>query len=105
MADLGLENFDVTGDFDITKIDDALSQVNSTRSSIGAKTNALEYGINYNYQASEAATSAQSRLEDLDIEKAVTEQKKKETLNNYQLMMQRRQREDEENNTRRLFTT
>ncbi len=105
LSDMGLEDFDVTGDFDITKIDKALEQVNSSRSAIGAKTNALEYGINYNHRASQEATSARSRLEDLDVPKAVTEQKKKETLNIYQMMMQKRQREDEENNARRLFTS
>ncbi len=101
---LGLEDFDVTKDFDITKIDKAMEAVNSTRSAIGAKTNALEYGIRYNNNASEQTTSAQSRLEDLDIAKAVSSKKKNEVLNQYKLMMQKRQQDDNENKSRSLFS-
>ena len=103
LSDLGLANFDVTGSFDISKIDDAMDLVSNTRGNIGAKTNALEYGINYNYQAAENTTAAQSRLEDLDIPTAVSEQKKQELLNNYQLTMQQRVQQNQEEGVRRLF--
>ena len=102
---LGIADFDVTGDFDISTIDNALEAVTSTRSAIGAKTNALEYGINYNTNAALETTSAQSRLEDLDIAKAVSEKKKKETLEQYQLMMQRRRQDDEQTQSNRLFAS
>ena len=41
--------------------------------------------------------SSRSRLEDLDIAKAISEQKKQETLNEYQIMMQKKREEDEQN--------
>ena len=100
---LGISDFDVTGEFDISKIDSALEAVTSTRSAIGAKTNALEYGINYNTSAQLASESSQSKLEDLDIAEAVSEKKKQEVLNMYQLMMQKRKQDDEQSQYTRLF--
>ena len=101
---LGIKDFDVTKpDFNIDDIDKALQAVNDTRSSIGAKTNALEHGINYNYNAAENTTAAQSRLEDLDIPKAVTDLKKKETLDTYQVMMQRMKQDNERAQSAQLF--
>lgn len=100
---LGISDFDVTGEFDISKIDSALEAVTSTRSAIGAKTNALEYGINYNTSAQLASESSQSNLEDLDIAEAVSEKKKQEVLNMYQLMMQKRKQDDEQSQYTRLF--
>ena len=101
---LGIRDFDVTsGNFSVEDIDNALEKVSDTRSSIGAKTNALEYGINYNYNAAENTTAAQSRLEDLDIPKAVTELKKKETLDTYQVMMQKMRQDNERASSNQLF--
>ena len=103
LKELGIEDFDVTKDFNIEDIDKAIEKVDSTRSSIGAKTNALEYGINYNYNAAENTTAAQSRLEDLDIPRAVTELKKKETLDTYQVMMQKMRQDNERSQSNQLF--
>lgn len=102
---LGIKDFDVTGDFNIDDIDNALKTVSDTRSSIGAKTNALEYGINYNNNTAENTTAAQSRLEDLDIPKAVTDLKKKETLDTYQVMMQKMKQDNERSQSNQLFGT
>ena len=82
LSALGIEGFDVTKDFDLSKITDAIDKVSESRSSMGAQTNAL---------------SSRSRLEDLDMMQAITEQKKQETLNQYQLMMQKRREEEEQN--------
>ncbi len=97
LADLGIEGFDVTKSFDLSKITDAIDKVSERRSSMGAQTNALESAIRYNDYAAENTLSSRSRLEDLDIAKAISEQKKQETLNQYQLMMQRRREQDEQN--------
>ncbi len=104
LEELGIKDFDVTkGDFDIADLDKALESVDKTRSNVGAKTNALEYGINYNYNAAENTTAAQSRLEDLDIGPAVTELRKKETLDTYQAMMQKMRQDNEQNQNNQLF--
>ena len=100
---LGIADFDVTGDFDISKLDDALSKVSSTRSSMGAQSNALSYAYNYSTNTRMNTTAAQSRLEDLDYPQAISEQKKKETLQEYMLFMQHRKQQDENTRMRALF--
>lgn len=97
LSALGIEGFDVTKDFDLSKITDAIDKVSEARSNMGAQTNALESAIRYNDYAAENTLSSRSRLEDLDMMKAITEQKKQETLNQYQLMMQKRREEEEQN--------
>lgn len=92
---LGIEDFDVTGDFSIQTIDDALSKVSSNRSVIGAQSNALDYTISYNSQASINLTSAVSRLEDADIATVASELNKQKQLQSYQLIMQKKQQEQE----------
>ncbi len=98
LADLGIEGFDVTKDFDISKISDAISKVSESRSNMGAQTNALESTIRYNDYAAENTLSSRSRLEDLDMAKAISEKKKQETLNRYQIMMQKMREQNEQNN-------
>ncbi len=100
---LGLTDFDVTKDFDLQTIDNALEQVSTARASVGAQTNALSYTMNYNNIASENTTSALSSLADLDMPKAISEQKKNELLETYQLMMQKRKQEDEETSKKQLM--
>lgn len=95
LSSLGIADFDVTKNFDIQSIDDALNKVSRDRSTAGAQSNALEHAINYNSQASYNTASAQSRIEDLDYPKAVSEQKKEELLNTYSVMMQKKQQENE----------
>lgn len=97
LADLGIEGFNVTKDFDLSKITDAISKVSESRSQMGAQTNALESAIRYNDYAAENTLSSRSRLEDLDMAKAISEKKKQETLNQYQIMMQKKREEDEQN--------
>lgn len=99
---LGLNGYDVTGKFDISVIDKALERVSESRSSMGAATNALGYASNYNSNASLQLTSAQSRIEDLDIPKAISEQKKNETLNTYKNAMLRKQMDQNSLMTRML---
>lgn len=100
---LGIKDFDVTGDFNLKTIDDAMKKVSEMRSSAGAQSNALDHAYAFNQLASYNTTAAQSRLEDLDIPKAISEMKKQETLNNYQMMMKKKQMEDQQNAQLRLF--
>ena len=103
LADLGIEGFDVTKNFDLNKITDAISKVSESRSRMGAQTNALESTIRYNDYAAENTLSSRSKLEDLDMAKAISEKKKQETLNQYQLMMQKKREQDQANSTLSLF--
>ncbi|MBO4901266.1 MAG: flagellin FliC5 [Lachnospiraceae bacterium] len=100
---LGIDGYDVTGKFDITRISDAIDKVNESRSEIGAKTNALEYTINRNELTAENTMAARSQLADLDIPQAISEQKKNQVLDDYQMMMQRQKMKDEEEMALGLF--
>lgn len=80
---LGIADFDVTKDFDLTQVDDALARVSAGRSGMGAQSNALEYAYRYSTNTRLNVTAGKSRLEDLDYGQAVSEQKKKQTLQQY----------------------
>ena len=86
---LGIEDFDVTKNFDLQSIDDALSMVASSRSSLGAQSNGLDHSINYNDYASVNLTASKSRMGDTDIAKALTELKHQQTLQSISMMLQK----------------
>lgn len=91
---LGIADFDVTKDFDLSVIDKALDQVSASRSSLGANSNALDHVMNFNQYASFQTTASRSRIEDLDYGSAVSDLKKNQILDAYRLQMQRRQAND-----------
>ena len=90
---LGLSDYDVTGEFDISAIDSALEKVSSERSGLGATYNRLDHTINYNSYASYNVTASRSRIEDLDYAGAVSDMKKNSLLQEYRIMMQKKQME------------
>lgn len=100
---LGIADFDVTKDFDIQTIDDALSMVSSNRSSIGAQSNSLDYTIGYNTQTSYNLTKTVSQMEDTDIAKAVSEMDKQQLLQTVNFIMQKKKEEDEQQRMNLLF--
>lgn len=100
---LGIENFDVTKDFNLSSLDSALAKVNSGRSEMGAQSNRLGYAYNYNTNTSLNTTASKSRLEDLDFPKAISDQKKKAVLQEYSLFMQRKMQSEDVNRMRNLF--
>lgn len=89
LKSLGLDGYNITGDFDISVIDSAMQKISEARSNTGASTNALEHAYNYNNNASYNLLSARSRIEDLDIPKAVSDQKKNKLLGDYRMGMLR----------------
>ena len=101
---LGLADFDVTKDFSLDTIDNAIEMVSTSRGEMGALSNRLDYAMNNNSYTAFNTTASQSRIEDLDFGKAVTEQKKKEVLFQYSIMMQRKKMEDENGRMNQLFT-
>lgn len=102
---LGLKDYDVTKNFSLDTIDNALNKVTTNRSGIGAQTNRLNYAMNYNAYAAQNTTQAQSRLQDLDMPKAISELKKKQTLQNYAMTLQQKRMQDQRNMSNRLFQT
>lgn len=100
---LGLKDFNITGNFDINKVTDALSKVTSQRSGIGAQTNALESAYRQNTNTVENVVASKSKIADLDMPKAISEQKKAQLLQTMQFQIQRKKMEDEHNNMLGLF--
>lgn len=92
---LGIADFDVTKDFNLRDIDNALNLVNSNRSQGGAQSNRLDHAISYNAYASFNATASRSRLADTDYPQAISELKKQQMLQTYSLMMQKKKMESE----------
>lgn len=89
---LGIADFDVTsGNFDLGAIDAAMNKVSSQRSTMGAYTNRLEHTYNYNTSSHLEQLGSRSRIEDLDMPKAITEKKKQDLLTEYRNTMLRGQ--------------
>lgn len=101
---LGIADFDVTKGFDLKAIDDALETVSKMRAGAGAKMNSLEHIYNINQTSAYNITAAESRIEDLDIEKAVGDLDKKRLLDTISVMMQKKKEEDEAGRVTRLFS-
>ncbi len=95
LENLGIEGYDVTGDFDISRIDEAIAKVSEGRSTTGATANALEAQYNYGRNYEEQLVGADSRIEDLDIPQAISDLRKNEVLEDYRLMMQKKEEEQE----------
>lgn len=88
---LGIKDFDITGNFDISQIDDAISKVTEAKTNIGAKTNALESNVKSNQIALENQVASRSRIEDLDIARAITQLKTNNVLSQYEVFGQKMQ--------------
>ncbi len=96
LESLGIADFDVTsGDFNLDDIDNALQMVSGQRGNLGAFTNRLESTYNYNTGATLEQLSSRSRIEDLDMPKAISDQKKEELLNEYRTSMLRKRMEND----------
>ena len=104
LESLGIADFDVTKDFDITKIDKALEKVQTQRSTAGAQSNALAYQVSVNSGASYNLTAANSRISDLDMAKGVNTLSKQRLLETVSVMMQKKRQEDEARRHLGLFT-
>ncbi|MDE5588497.1 MAG: flagellin [Acetatifactor sp.] len=95
LKSLGLNGFDVTKNFDLSAIDTAINKVSAARGREGALTNALEHSYNSNRATSENLTASRSRIEDLDIPKAVSEKQKNKLLQDYRMGMMRKKMQDD----------
>ncbi len=103
LATLGIEDLDVTKDFDMKAIDDAIDMVNRSRASVGAQSNALDSVQAYNGIASENMTRASSNLEDLDVEKYVSDRNKKQLLDLYSMYSQKMDTHTQESFINKMF--
>ena len=85
---LGIKGFDVTNGSDISKIDDALSMVNESRSKIGSTSNAFEYASNAISGKITNITASMSKIQDANISDEISSMKKNQILDQYKMQMQ-----------------
>lgn len=96
LSALGIDGFDVTGDFDISQIDSALEKVSSARSEIGSAQNAFEHASNSISGKINNITSSMSKIQDANIAEEISQMKKNQILDQYKLQMQRIRQQNEE---------
>ena len=87
---LGISDFDVTKDFDIGKIDQALEKVSTARSKMGSKSTGLESTVRSNNIAQENTVASRSNLQE-DLATQIAEVKKQDYLKQYQIATQKMQ--------------
>ena len=100
---LGIADLDVTGDYDLSTIDDAIDMVSSQRSTAGSQTNAVDYALTYNSHAALELDGYQMDKEEDNSIKAYQELKTKQALDIYQNTLQRKQMDDQEQQSLSLF--
>ncbi|MBR1861084.1 MAG: flagellin FliC5 [Lachnospiraceae bacterium] len=100
---LGIADFDVTGDFDLSTIDKALEKIGAGRATLGAQSNSFDVAINYNNGISYNTVDSQSRMGDTDYGDYIQKLKQQQLLNQVQVQMQKRRQEDEARKTNGLF--
>ncbi|MBR5421441.1 MAG: flagellin [Lachnospiraceae bacterium] len=92
---LGIEDFDVTGDFDISKIDKALEAIGGTRANIGAETNAFDVAIDVNGVSNYNTYAAKSSMMDTEYGDYVSKLKTQNVMEQVQAQLQKKRQEDE----------
>jgi flagellin len=100
---LGIDDYNVTGDFDMSKIDSALEKVSGQRSTAGSQTNAVDYAMTYNSHAALELDGYQmDKEEDRSVE-AFQQLKTKQALDVYQANLQKQQMDDKEQKAYSIF--
>ncbi len=92
---LGIADFNVMGDFDISKIDKALESISGARSTVGAQSNAFDVAIDLNGVSSYNTYSAKSTMMDTEYGDYVSKLKKQNVLETVTAQMQKKRQEDE----------
>ena len=94
---LGMDNFSVEGNFDLSTIDQALETVQSARSNIGSRQNGLTAQINQTQITGENLSSGRSQIADLDISQALIDLNREKVLSQYKMALQNKSAEQEQN--------
>lgn len=85
LESLGIADFDVTKDFDLNSIENAMEKVSSARSSFGAQFNSLQHTISNNNYTSYNLTAANSRIKDTDYGDEIIKRNRDEALHQYRI--------------------
>ncbi len=99
LSALGIEDYDVTGEFDMSQLDEAMARLSSSRATIGAQSNATDHAINSNRTASYNASASASAIGDTEYGEYVNKLQKANLLNTISIQMQKRQQEQKAGST------
>lgn len=91
LESLGIADFNVTGDFSLDNIDNAIKAVSKARSRLGAKTNALGHTMSYNENAGLNLMAANSRIRDTEYGSAVINKNRDDIMSQYRLFAMKAQ--------------
>ena len=98
LAALGIEDFDVTGNFDIGDIDKAISNVSESRGNIGAVQNRISHTVNVNKETQQNTLEAVSRLLDTDVAESISKLKTQQIMQQYKNFADQQKSETKANN-------
>lgn len=85
---LGIKDFNVTGNFSIDDIDNAISSINKQRSEVGASYNGLSYSANYKETVRLNLTNSLSKISDTNYAEEINKLNVQNILNQYKIGMQ-----------------
>ncbi len=91
LESLGIKDYDLTSNFDISKIDDAIAKVTSSRTDNAAANNALSYQADYNSIAGTNLETAQSKKDETDIGDYISEMQKDKVMQQYRYFAQKQE--------------
>lgn len=92
LESLGIKGFSVEGNFDIGKIDEAITKVTNARSQIGAEDNGLQANLNNTQVSTLQQTASRATIADTDIAKSMMELNKQRILEQYQISALQKQK-------------
>ena len=93
LESLGIADFDVTKDFNLKDIENAMEKVSEARSKLGAQSNSLSHTIQNNDYASYNLTAANSRMKDTDYGEELIKKNRDEALQQYRIFGMKKQME------------
>ena len=85
LASLGLADYDVTGNFDLKALDQAMERISTARSRMGAQYNRLDHTVAYNDYANYNTVAANSRIRDTDYGEESIKKNRDEALQSYRI--------------------
>ncbi|MBR1472353.1 MAG: flagellin FliC5 [Lachnospiraceae bacterium] len=91
---LGIADFDVRGEFDISKIDKALESIGGSRAAVGAQSNAFDVAIDLNGVTNYNTYAAKSTMMDTEYGDYVSQLGKQNVLEQVNAQMQKKRQED-----------
>lgn len=91
---LGLDGYDVTGDFSLDTIDAAMNIVNATRADLGAISNRFEHTMTSNDISALNLAASRSRFADADMAREFSQMERVRLLEEFQIMMFNQETQD-----------